>query len=70
MRPGPELFADAHVLKGAGVGGRMSELAGERFSAFDDGLAPHILLHPLRRLAPRAAGLAPARRTGDRHLHA
>ena len=35
-----------------------------------DGVAPHELLHRLRRLHPRAAGEAPARRAEDVHLEA
>ena len=47
---------------------RFGQRAGERMSPFHAGLAPHVLLHGLRGRHPRAATLAPSRRTGDGHL--
>ena len=48
----------------------MRKLARERLAAFNYRLAPHILLHALRRRHPRAARLAPARRARNRLFHA
>src|SRR5213078_5321311 len=58
----PELLANAHVLKCAGVARRVSKLARKRLAAFNDGFAPHIFFHPVRWRNPRAAGFAPTGR--------
>ena len=60
---------NSQVLKCSGLRGRMLENSRERLAALDNRLAPHILLHAFRCRHPRPAALAPARRSGNRHLH-
>ena len=64
-----ESITNADVLKSSGVGRRMRQRACERLAALDQGLAPHILLHSLRRRHPRTTGLAPSWRTCNRLFH-
>ena len=48
----------------------MRQRAGEWLASLDAGRAPNHLLHALLGRNPRAAGLAPSRRTGNGHLKA
>ncbi len=64
-----QLITNSQVLKCSRVRRRMGQCARERLAALDEGLAPHIFLHPLRRRHPGTASLAPARRTRNRLFH-
>ena len=63
-----ERVTNAHVLKSSCVRRRMSQRPREGLAPFNERFAPHILLHSLRGGNPWTARLAPARRTGNRHL--
>ena len=73
LRLTPDLAAEPAssaglVLIGAGRRRRLGQGAGERASAFDARLAPHVLLHRLGGRHPRAAALTPPRRARDGHF--
>ena len=58
------------VLIRAGCRRRLRQHAGERTSALDEDLAPHVLLHCLGRCDPRPAAFTPPRGARDRHFEA
>src|SRR6185437_1065068 len=64
-----KISLDSDVLEWPGDARRLREPAGEWVTTLDNRFTPYILLHSMVRRDPGAAGLAPARRTCNRHFH-